>query len=62
MAVPLYCKGEADLPEGSAVIVGYTVGAYKVDAPADVEVLPQMNWNIQWVVLLGLPTYVEEGA
>lgn len=51
-------KGEQDLPEGSAVVVGYTVGAYKADTPEDV--LPQMNWNIQWVVLLGLPTYVED--
>lgn len=54
--LPLYEDGTCDVPAGSAVVVGYTVGAYKSRVP---ETLTLMTWSIRWVILLALPSQWE---
>lgn len=54
--LPLYEDGACDVPAGSAVVVGYTVGAYKSRVP---ETLPLLTWSVRWVIVLALPSQWE---
>lgn len=41
-----------DIPDDTAVIVGYTIGVYRGNKA---DSLPYMKWNVQWVIVLGIP-------
>lgn len=44
-------RWEGEVPEGSCVWVAYTTGMYK-----DREECNALAWNIQWAIVLGVPT------
>jgi len=49
--LPLYKDGMEDLPKGSLAVVGYTMcTTYPFRGQRK-----KMTYNVQWVVLLGLP-------
>lgn len=54
--LPLYLKGEEDIPDGSAVVLGYTVA----HSPARGHMAENLFMNVMWVILLGLPVEDEE--
>ena len=49
--LPLYKQGKTDLPDGSCVTVGHTIGMYK-----NKEGQSTLTLNIHWVIVWGCPS------